>query len=352
MNNSETMYMFVGSYTNKDSKGINIFTFHLGTGEIEYFDSVGGIKNPSFLTVDPNNQYLYAVSETSEGKVASYEIDQTSGKLSPLSEQTTIGSGPCYLTTNRRGDCLLAVNYGGGSVCAFPINNGVIGRMTDFVEHQGSSINLERQEGPHPHSVVLDLLVQYAFVPDLGKDKIVIYKFDQENCRINFHHEINTLPGAGPRHLIFHPYKPYAYVINELDSTITVYYQNTLGHLTPIQSISAVPILFKGNTCADIHIAPSGKFLYCSNRGHDSIAIYSIDHETGKLKFIDYTSTRGKTPRNFCLSPNGKYLIVANQDSDSIVTFEIDQKTGQLSEPISTVNISEPVCIKFMNNII
>jgi len=349
MINTEHAYLFVGSYTNKDSNGINCFQFNTENGTMEHLYSVDGIENPSYLAVDAKHQFLYAVSEKMDGTVVSYSIDPTTTKLSKVNEQPTLGAAPCYLTINREEDCLLVVNYSGGSVCTFPIDNGKIGNMTGFVQHEGSGIRLDRQEGPHPHSVLLNETGQIAYVPDLGLDQIVMYKLDPEACKLVLHDKVDTHPGAGPRHLAFHPDKPYAYVINELDSTIITFACDSFGQLTPIQTVQTLPDGFEGNsTSADIHITPSGKFLYGSNRGHDSLAIYKINPENGKLTHEGYTSTRGKTPRNFCLSPDGKYLITANQESDSIVTFKINQETGQLSEPINITTVSEPVCIKFL----
>jgi 6-phosphogluconolactonase len=352
-----TALVYISSYTNKGPVGISVFSFNEEDGTMELIDRIDGIENPSFLAIDQKNRYFYAVSEVMQvdgkksGKVIAYKIDPQTGKLSYLNEQLTGGSAPCHLSINRKGDQLFAVNYAGGNICAFPIDeNGAIGELADSVRHEGSSIREDRQEGPHPHSIMLDPTDQFAFVPDLGIDKIMIYQLDDPHRKLSFYNEEKTQPGAGPRHFVFHPTRSYAYLVNELDCTITVYAYNEGGSLTALQTVPTLSQgLLKGNTCADIHIAPSGRFLYVSNRGHDSISIFKINEETGELAYLDHSSTRGKTPRNFALSPDGSFLIAANQDTDTVVTFKIDQESGLLLEPVSSIEVSEPVCIKFLN---
>ncbi len=353
--NRKMLYMYVGSYTNKETAGISIFSFNSGNGEINYIDHVDGIENPSFLSIDAENNYLYSVSETMKthgidgGKVASYRINPESGSLTFISEQLTQGGAPCHLSINRAGDSLYVVNYAGGNICWFPVDEqGQIGVMSDMVLHEGKSIRSDRQEGPHPHSIILDDTNQFAYVPDLGLDKIIIYQLDDGHRKFLAYKEICVQPGAGPRHLTFHPKQPFAYVINELDCTINVFALNEDRTLTTLQTISTLQASESiDSSCADIHISPCGNFLYGSNRGDDSLAIYQINQDDGLITHIGNTSTGGRTPRNFAITPNGKFLLAANQDSDLIVVFEMNQDTGHLSE-INSIRVSEPVCIKFL----
>jgi len=350
------MFLFVGSYTNKSSTGINIFSFNESNGFMSHIDDVDGIENPSFISIDEKNNHLFVVSETAMtegregGQVFSYKISKETGRLTYLSKQLTKGGAPCHLSIDNSGKHLYVVNYSGGNICRFSVEEtGLIKLLDDSVQHTGKSIRPDRQEGPHPHSIILDASNRFAYVPDLGLDKIYMYKIDQENRTFFGYHEINVHPGAGPRHLVFHPVFPFAYVINELDCTISAFAVEIDGTLTIQQT---KPTLIENNLMedsgADIHISPNGKFLYASNRGADSITIFQINQQDGSLNHIENSSTFGKTPRNFAISPNGKFLLAANQNSDSIVIFEIDEETGQLKDRINTIQVSEPVCIKFL----
>ncbi|MBS4199865.1 lactonase family protein [Bacillus sp. FJAT-49732] len=349
------MLLFVGSYTNKHPSGINIFTFNEKDGSVIHINAVDGIKNPSFISIDEKNNHLFAVSETAMtddkegGQVFSYEVCKETGKLTYLSAEHTNGGAPCHLSVDNNGKNIYVVNYSGGNLCRFSVDEtGHIRPFDDLVQHSGKSVRTDRQEGPHPHSIILDKLNRFAYVPDLGLDKIFIYQLDQERHSFIAFKEINVHLGAGPRHLVFHPNLPYAYVINELDCTICAFSVEMDGTLKMLQTI---PSLIEFNVIedsgADIHIAPNGKFLYASNRGADSITIFKINQEDGSLTRIGICSTYGKTPRNFAITPNGKFLFAANQNSDSIVIFKIDEETGLLTKPINTINVSEPVCIKF-----
>jgi 6-phosphogluconolactonase len=324
---------------------------------MKLIDRINDIEHPSFLTIDQDQKILYAVSETKEvdgrqsGKVVSYRIHPKTGELTYLNEQLTLGAHPCYVSLNSQKRQLFAVNYSGGNICSFPIRaNGEIGEITDLVQHEGSSIRVDRQSNAHPHSIIIDPSMQFAYVPDLGLDRIKIYQLTKDN-KLNNIKDIQLQPGAGPRHLVFHPLNPYSYLINELDCTITVYSYTNDGSLTQLQNIPTLPQpINPKNTGADIHILPSGRFLYGSIRGDNSIFIYQINQENGHLTFVDKVSTRGNNPRNFSLSPDGRILVVANQSSDSIISFEIDQETGKLSEPRDSLHVSEPVCIQFLRH--
>jgi 6-phosphogluconolactonase len=244
-------------------------------------------------------------------------------------------------------------NYAGGSVSVLPIGeDGRLGELTDLVQHHGSSANPQRQKSPHPHSANLDAANRYLFVPDLGLDKIMIYRIDSPRGKLKPNDEpwARVKAGAGPRHFAFHPKGRYAYVINELDSTVTAFaFDETRGTLKEIQTVPTLPDSFTGNsTCADVHVSPSGKFLYGSNRGHDSIVIFAIDEDTGQLTYVEHEPTQGKTPRNFAIDPTGTFLLAANQNSDTVVTFRIDPVTGRLSPTGHVASVPSPVCLKLV----
>jgi 6-phosphogluconolactonase len=351
---------YVGTFGTGQDGGIYYCHLDVLTGEIILRGETRGIDNPAFLVIDSSNRFLYAVNEVSVsdgfsgGSVSSFVIQQENGSLTFINKQPTLGASPCYITIDPADKFILATNYTGGSIIVFPVlDGGNIGRNVDFIQNRGHSVNSDRQESPHPHSIILSPDIRYAYVPDLGLDKILIYRFNREtgDLAVNAIPSIPLKPGAGPRHFTFHPNHKFAYVINELNSTITGFrYRSMNGKLTEIQTIGTLPEEFQGeNFCADIHVHPNGKFLYGSNRGHNSIACYSIDQSKGKLEMIGCTSTLGDWPRNFAIDPSGQYLLAANQRSNNIVSFRINQESGILSPTGYSVEISQPVCIKFMN---
>jgi 6-phosphogluconolactonase len=339
--------------------GIYFCRLDTKSGEIILRVETRGIDNPAFLAIDNSNRFLFAVNEVSEingnpgGSVSSFSIDPGNGRLSFINLQPTLGESPCHISIDRTGKFLLITNYSGGNIIVFPImEEGTIGKNVDFIQHKGHSINPDRQESPHPHSILLSPDNRFVFVPDLGMDKILIYKLDQETgklCPNNFPY-ISLKPGAGPRHFTFHPDGKFAYVINELDSTITAFrYKSDKGKLKEIQTITTLPDNFTGvSYCADIHVHPNGKYLYGSNRGHNSIACFIIDPSKGKLEQKGFTSTQGDFPRNFAIDPSGQYLLAANQRSNNIVSLRINNETGELSPTGYSIEISQPVCIKFL----
>jgi len=350
------LLLYVGTYTSGKSKGIYLYRFNHATGEMRHFRTVSGVVNPSFLAIDPHRRTLYAVNETSEfngkpgGAVSAFAINQQSGALSRLNQRASLGGAPCHLTLDRTGKSLLIANYESGNVAVLRLRrDGSLGAATAVVQHQGRSINVERQQGPHAHCVVFDSAYRYAFAVDLGLDKVMIYRFDAARGKLT-PNEVPwaaVKPGAGPRHLAFHPNGRYAYVINELDSTISVFaYDGQRGTLGPVQSLSTLPGDFTGTSfCAEVQVAPSGKFLYGSNRGHDSIVVMAIDEQTGKLRPIQHEPTGGKTPRHFTIDPSGAYLLAANQDSDTIHSFRIDASEGKLTPTGYQVEVPSPVCL-------
>jgi len=354
---NQDIMVYVGTYTFGASEGIYVYKLDQNSGELEFSSKATGIDNPSFLDVDPDKKFLYAVNEIGEfagkksGAVSSFSINRKTGELTFLNQQPSYGTSPCYISVDKTGKFVLVANYGGGNVVVLPIqSDGRLGEVTDIIQHEGSSINLQRQEAAHAHSVILDSTNQYAFAVDLGLDKIMIYKFDSEQGKLTPNEQpwTQVKGGSGPRHLAFHPSDKYAYVINELNSTLISFsYDKTKGTLTELETVTTIPDDFKDtNYCADVHVLPSGKFVYGSNRRHDSIVIFAIDEATGKLTYVDHEPTQGKNPRNFAIDPTGRFLFAANQDSDTIITFKIDKNTGKLLPTGKITKVPNPVCIK------
>jgi len=351
---------YVGNYGTGQEGGIYFCRLQLITGEMIIRGNISGIDNPSFLSMDASNQYLIAVNEVSEingnpgGSVSSFKIDPENGSLTFINMQSTLGESPCHITIDRTGKFILIANYSGGNIIVFPIlQDCMIGKNVEFIQHKGKSIIPDRQENPHPHSIILSPDNRYAFVPDLGLDKILIYRFDQKTGKLRSSDipYISLKPGAGPRHFTFSRDGKFAYVINELDSTVTAFrYYPDKGKLKEIQTITTLPGDFTGiSYCADIHIHPNNHFLYGSNRGHNSIITFSIDPSKGKLKLKGFTETLGDFPRNFAIDPSGQYLLAANQRSDNIFSFRIKPETGELTPTGYKIEIPKPVCIKFLN---
>lgn len=357
-NNSKTL-VYIGTYTRGGSEGIYVYRLDNSTGALEFASVAKGVENPSFVAIHPEGSYLYSVSEMGKvggkpgGAASVFSVDQDTGELTFLNQQSTQGPGPCHLTVDGTGQYVLAANYSGGSVCMLPIqSDGKLGEASDFIQHEGSSVDPRRQQGPHAHSINLDNANRYAFTPDLGMDKIMIYRLDLDRGKLLPAEEpwAKVKPGAGPRHFDFHPSSKYAYVINELDSTITAFtYEEDRGRLREIQMVPALPEDFSGTSyCADIHVSPSGKFVYGSNRGHDSIVIYEIDQATGKLTYVGHESTQGEVPRGFAIDPTGRFLLAANQKTGNIFSFRIDQQTGKLTPTGHMAEVSMPVCLKML----
>ena len=355
----ESEIFYVGTYTDGDSEGIYRCRFDAETGAVEVLGATGGVQNPSFLAIEPSGRYLYSTSETSEfdgepgGGVYAYAIDETDGELSPINAQSSQGGGPCYVTATPQGSHVLVANYGGGSVAVLPTGeDGGLRAATDAAQHEGSSVNPRRQQGPHAHCVVLDASGRYAFAVDLGLDRVLIYQFDGDEGTLRPADPpwVAVEPGAGPRHLAFHPDGTRAYVINELNSTVTAFsYDAERGQLTETQTITTLPDGFsETNYPADLHVHPDGRFLYGSNRGHDSIVVYAIEPDSGKLSTVQHEPTGGAWPRNFGIDPSGRYLLAANQRSNNLCVFTIDARSGQLSPTGHVLDVPSPACVRFL----
>jgi 6-phosphogluconolactonase len=352
-------WIYVGTYTGAKSKGIYAFRFHPASGRVTPAGLMAETPNPSFLAVHPSGKYVYAVSEIADysgqksGAVSAFAADAKTGRLTLLNSVPSRGPGPCHLAVEKTGKTLLVANYGGGSVAALPIRpDGFLAEATAFIQHRGSSVNPRRQEGPHAHSINPSPDNRYAVVADLGLDKVLIYRLDAARSLLSNHEPgfVPVKPGAGPRHFAFHPTGKYGYVINELQSTVTAFaYDAGRGALSELQTITTLPGEFTSeNSTAEVVVHPSGRFLYGSNRGHDSIAVFTIDPARGTLTAAGHTSTQGSTPRNFAIDPTGGWLFAANQRSDNIVVFRIDQKTGALAAAGQKLEAGSPVCVRFL----
>ena len=350
--------LYIGTYTWKASKGIYLSRLDPATGALEAPVLAGAATNPSFVAIHPSRRFLYAVGEVDRfggqkgGVLSAFAVDPQSGKLTLLNQRSSRGPGPCHVAVDRTGRWALVANYSGGSVACLPIQqDGRLGEATDFVQHKGSSVNPQRQQGPHAHAAYFDAANRFVFVPDLGLDKVMIYRFDAAKGKLvpNDPAFVAMAPGAGPRHLAFHPNGRFAYVINEINSTVTVLsYDAAGGALKPIESVSTLPEGFRGkSTTAEVAVHPFGKFLYGSNRGHDSIVAFAIDAESGKLRLIGHEPTQGKTPRNFAIDVLGDFLVAANQDSDNVVVFRIDAQSGKLQATGQSIKVGSPVCVEF-----
>lgn len=351
--------VLVGTYTTfgaPKGEGIYVYRINAATGALSLLHVAKDVPNPSYLAVDPSRRRLLCVNEVGKlddvpgGGFSAFSLDPQTAALSFLNRQPSLGAAPCYVTIERTGRFALVANYGQGNVAMFPIQaDGRVGPASDSVQHEGSSADAGRQKGPHAHCIVIDPGNRYALAADLGIDAIVVYRMDLEKGKLVRHREVKVKPGAGPRHLAFHPNDRWLYLINELNSTITAFTWNADdGSLAELQTISTLPDGFGGQSfCADVHVHPSGRFVYGSNRGHDSLAMFSVDEKTGKLASLGHQPTGGKTPRNFALDPTGTWLLAANQDSGNIVTFRIDGRTGNLQQTEQVTSVGMPVCVKF-----
>jgi 6-phosphogluconolactonase len=359
---AKEMLLYIGTYTSTGkSQGIYVHKFNAETGVLTPLHTVKDVLEPSFLTIDKSGKYLYAANELLEyegkksGAVSAFAIDQKTGNLQLLNKQPSLGDAPCFITSSANEKFALVANYLGGNVSVYRTEkDGKLGASVDLVQHTGFGPNKNRQEAAHAHSITLDRDNRFAFAADLGIDKLMIYSFDDQTGKLKPNSAqafYQTKPGAGPRHFSFHPSGKFAFLINEIDLTITsLAYDETLGTLKEIQTVPTLPagISGAGNSCADIHVSPGGKFLYGSNRGHNSIVSYRIDEQTGRLEYIEHVSTGGKKPRNFAIEPGGNFLLVANQDSNNIVVFRIDEKTGKLKSTGTVAQVPVPVCLKLI----
>ncbi len=351
--------VYIGTYTGARSRGIYVARFDAVTGRLNAPELAAETRNPSFLALSPDQRHLYAVGEIDSlrgqrsGAVSAFNIE-ADGKLTLLNERPSGGTGPCHLAVDRAGKCVLVANYGSGSVASLPLEpDGRLGEPGASIQHHGSSINPRRQTGPHAHFITTDPANRFALACDLGLDKVFVYQLSPEHALLasNNPPAVAVQPGSGPRHLAWHPDGRFIYLINELACTLNVFtYDASSGMLKEHQSISTLPADFKGeNLCAEVQVHPSGKFVYASNRGHDSLAVFAVDAKTGQVAFVERQLSQGKTPRHFTLDPSGRWLIAENQDSNNMVVFRVDPDTGRLLPTGQSVEVGAPVCAVCVN---
>jgi 6-phosphogluconolactonase len=349
-------YLLVGTYTGGKSQGIYVYKFNTATAD-NSFVSAANSSNPSFLAVSPNQKFVYTVNENADstrftvgGNISSFAFDRTSGTLTEINKQPSGGKHPCYVAVDKTGRWVFAANYSSGSLGLLHANtNGSLDSLHQWIQHEGSGPDTERQKGPHVHSTILSPDNKYLFVCDLGTDKVTLYAFDKKKGSLKYKNAVSSTPGSGPRHLDFSRNGKVVYVAEELTATICSYTFNN-GNLQLLQRTSVLPADFKGAVgVADIHVSPDGKFLYCSDRGDDNnISIFSINPVNGNISLVGHQSTLGKGPRNFNFDPSGNFLLVANQNSDTIIIFKVDKRTGLLTDTGKTISIPSPVCVKWI----
>ncbi|UJF35455.1 lactonase family protein [Paenibacillus hexagrammi] len=355
METNSRILAFIGSYADAAAPGLYACSYDTETGQLELLEQASGLQNPTFLTIDARSHKLYVLSEATDeegkrcGAAATYEFHSETGQLTHLNTEKTVPATTCHIALDQTSQLAMVSSYHGGMVGVSPIlPDGSLGVTSDIQQHEGSSL-LPVQDRPRTHSVFVDRANRYVGVCDLGLDQIVMYKLDLESQRLISHGVTKVTPGSGPRHFALHRTLPYGYVINELNSTIIAFaYDEEKGQLTELQTVATLPEDYTGdNATADIHISPDGRFLYGSNRGHDSIVVFEIDSSSGKLSYVEHSSTLGGHPRNFGISPDGKFLLVANRDGNNIVTLARDGATGKLQPTGGELSVSKPVCIRF-----
>ena len=352
--NNNMLNLLIGTYTTSvTSDGIYCYAFNSQTGDVILKSAISGVENPSYLAVSHDGNHVYAVNEGKTGSICSFLFNKASGELSFLNKVSSGGSGPCYVSVDERNKFVFAGNYNNGSLAAVALKeDGSLGADSQYIQHKGSGIDKGRQKGPHVHCTVLSPDNKYLLTSDLGTDNINIYKFDETKANQPLspaeQDSVAVKPGSGPRHLTFHPDSKTVYLIHEMGSMITAFdYKN--GKCTEKQTITMLSPDYKGRVgAADIHVSADGNFLYASNRGDAiEIVIYSIDKK-GRLTFAGRQPCLGKSPRNFVIDPSGNYLLVANQDSNEIIIFKRDQKTGLITPTGGKIQVSKPVCLKFV----
>ncbi len=356
----DTSLVYFGTYTNakSGSKGIYVSKFNSATGELSAPELAAETGSPSFLEIHPSKKFIYAVGEMGTpgakgGGVSAFCVSLPSGKLTPINQVSAVGQGPCHVNIDKTGKLAMIANYGGGSCASYAIkDDGSLSEAASFHQHTGSGGDPKRQAGPHAHSVNFSPDNKFAFVCDLGLDRVNIYKIDPATGKTEPHGEGKVAPASGPRHFAFHPNGKFAFVNNEMSMTESSFsYDAAQGALTEVSTVSTIPEADrsqKGLSTAETRVHPNGKFVYASNRGHDTIAVFSCDAATGKLKLLDNVNCEGQTPRNFNLDPSGKWLIVAHQGSNSVALFKVDQETGKLSFTGTKHEVGGPCCVRFL----
>lgn len=356
---SASQYLvYFGTYTRKLSRGIYVSKLDATTGRLSEPELAAESANPSFVAIHPNHRFLYSVSETASGStpgntVSAFAIDKASGKLTALNTLPAKGQMPCHINVDKTGRALVVANYGSGSTTGMKVNaDGSLAEGAGFIQHKGSSVDQRRQQGPHAHSVNISADNRFVVVADLGLDQVLVYKFDPATAGLSPNDPpfVAVKPGSGPRHFTFHPKGKFAYVINEMAATVTAFRWNAkAGSFSEIETVSTVPAGdTTNNTTAEVVAHPNGKFLYGSNRGHNSLAVFAIDPSKGSLKLVANVPTQGQIPRNFAIEPGGRWLLAANQNSDNVVVFSVDGNTGLLKPTGQTIQVGAPVCVRYL----
>ncbi len=349
--------LYVGTYSDRGSQGIYVLEFDRKTGKLSERQTLEDKDSPSFLTIHPNGKYLYAVyregkdANDQHGTVTAFAIDPKDGRLSKLNERSSEGAGPCHVSVDPQGQLVYVSNYGEGNLAVYPIGtDGKLGEASDVVQHSGGSVNPDRQQEPHMHSIIPSESGDLIYASDLGIDKIMLYQPDRSSSKLSAATPpfATSTPGAGPRHFALHPSGKFAFSIEELSSTTAAYAVQESGSLKPVDRATTLPkgASADGNSTADIHVSPDGKFVYASNRGHDSIVIYAVDTNSGKLTYVGNEPAGGKHPRNFCMDDRGEFVWVANRDTDNVVVFSRDAVTGKLTPTGNEIKVPAVVCVQ------
>jgi 6-phosphogluconolactonase len=357
----DSALLFVGTFTSaSDMKSVGIYVYQMNTatGALSFTGITANTDEPTYLVLHPNKKWLYAVNELNShndnytGALSAFQIDLQKKQLGFINKVSSHGNSPCYIAVDKTGKYVMTANYGNGSIALYRINNdGTLGEATSVIQHQGKGPVVDRQEGPHAHMITQGADKKFVYAVDLGCDKVMVYQLDTVQGKlIATNHNVSTRPGAGPRHLVFHPNQQWAYLVHELDGFIEAFtIDKSTGALTVFQTISNLPEGIKLEPAsADIHITPNGLYLYATNRANvNNIGMYSIDQKSGMLRLLGHVPTHGKTPRNFVIDPSGKFVLVANQNSNNIITFRIDQSSGKLIETGIETSVPHPGCLKF-----
>lgn len=355
---AQSALLYIGTYSAGGSNGIYVARMDLKTGALSPAELAAETMHPTFLAIHPNRKWLYSVNEIGNfrgiksGSLSAFSVNDD-GKLTPLNQQASMGGGAAFVAVHPAGNFAFAANYGGGTAAMLPIaEDGTLGEATSTVQHYGSGPNTQRQEKPHPHSINIDPSGKFAIVADLGIDKLMIYRLDLSAGKLisNEPASASVQPGSGPRHIAFDPGGKFAYVVNEMGNTVTAFtWDSDRGIFSDFQTLSTLPAGFNGeNTAAEVQMHPSGKFLYASNRGHQSIAIFSVDQATGKLNSLGHQPCGGKHPRNFAIDPTGQFIVCANRETLNLVVFRIDPASGNLKETGVSIDVPSAVCVRFL----
>jgi len=352
-------FIYVGTFSGDVEKGIYVYEFARAKGTLSLVQTLGGMESPSYIEIHPNGRFLYSVNrnsvneEESWGSVSSYSIDPSTGRLTHINDRPSFGNAPCHMSLDSQGRILFIANYGTGSIAVYPIEeDGSLAPASKVIQHTGSSIGGERQQGPHAHCAVVSPRDDYLYAADLGTDRIKTYRINYKEKSMDPVPGSDGIadPGSGPRHITISEDQKFLYLLEEMGHQVAVFDINPKnGALSAIQTISTLPESYnETNFCADIHIDPSGKYLYASNRGHNSLAIFEIDQKNGQLSLVDIESVYGNWPRNFLIDPRGDFLFVANRRTNNVVVFKRDLSSGKLAATGVKVSVPEPVCVKML----